>query len=73
LSASFDSQPIFPHGIKGIFVSSGAKIGKACVIFQQVTIGSNTLEGSKGYGSPLIVKRQILSGTDDEIISATAA
>lgn len=52
LSACFDSRPIFPHGIKGIFVSSGAKIGSNCVIFQQVTIGSNTIEGSKGYGSP---------------------
>lgn len=54
LSAFFCSQPAFPHGIKGVFVSSGAKIGSNCVIFQQVTIGSNTIQGSKGYGSPQI-------------------
>ena len=31
-----------------------AKIGKNCTIFHQVTIGSNTLEGSKHYGAPTI-------------------
>ena len=52
----FESKPVFPHGINGIFISGGAKIGKNCVIFQQVTIGSNTLIGSKSYGSPTIGK-----------------
>ena len=45
---------IFPHGISGIFISVGAKIGDNCVIFQQVTIGSNTVKGSKRIGSPTI-------------------
>lgn len=45
---------VFPHGISGIFISVGAKIGDNCVIFQQVTIGSNTLKGSKRIGSPTI-------------------
>ncbi len=54
LSATFASEPTFPHGMKGIFVSSGAIIGDNCVIFQQVTIGSNTLRDSKGYGAPQI-------------------
>ena len=44
----------FPHGISGIFISVGAKVGEHCVIFQQVTIGSNTLEGSKRQGSPVL-------------------
>lgn len=54
LEAEFADKPSFPHGITGIFVSRGAKIGKNCVIFQQVTIGSNTIEGSKGFGAPTI-------------------
>lgn len=46
--------PVFPHGIIGIFISGDAVIGKNCVIFQQVTIGSNTLIDSKSKGSPKI-------------------
>ena len=38
----------------GIFISNKAKIGRDCVIFQQVTIGSNTLEDSKHKGYPVI-------------------
>ena len=45
---------ITPHGFHGIFISSRAKIGKNCVIFQNVTIGSNTLIDSKSGGSPTI-------------------
>lgn len=44
----------FPHGLFGIFISQGAKIGKNCVIFHQVTIGSNTLSDSSKKGSPTI-------------------
>ena len=54
LTAQFEEMPTFPHGALGIFVSQGARIGKGCTIFQQVTIGSNTLEGSKRYGAPTI-------------------
>lgn len=49
-----DGVPTFPHGFFGIFVSEGAKIGKNCVIFHQVTIGSNTIPGSPGQGCPTI-------------------
>ncbi|MBB3119612.1 serine acetyltransferase [Pseudoduganella violacea] len=52
--SQFAGEPCFPHGPKSIFVSGGAKIGRNCVIFQQVTIGSNTLPGSKGMGAPTI-------------------
>ena len=52
--ARFASRPCFPHGIKGIFISGGTDIGRDCVIFHQVTIGSNTLIDSKSAGSPII-------------------
>lgn len=50
----FRGVPCFPHGMKSIFISGVAEIGKNCVIFQQVTIGSNTLSDSKGTGAPVI-------------------
>ena len=43
-----------PHGLRGILISSYAKIGIGCTFFQQVTIGSNTLPGSKTGGFPEI-------------------
>lgn len=52
--AQFAGVPCFPHGLYGIFISGGAKIGKNAVIFQHVTIGSNTLPDSKGLGSPVV-------------------
>lgn len=54
LSVEFLGEPCFPHGIIGIFISNQAVIGKNCVIFHHVTIGSNTLVDSKGYGFPSI-------------------
>jgi serine O-acetyltransferase len=54
LSASFKNEPCFPHDIFGVFISDVAVIGKDCVIFQNVTIGTNTLPDSKGMGSPII-------------------
>lgn len=53
-NSNFEGEPCFPHGMKGIFISGGAEIGRNCVIFQQVTIGSNTLPDSKGAGAPVI-------------------
>jgi serine O-acetyltransferase len=50
--AHFETIPYFPHGIYGIFIAGGARIGRNCVIFQQVTIGSNTLIDSTRLGAP---------------------
>ena len=44
IETEFADYPVFPHGPSGVFISQGAKIGKNCVIFQQVTIGSNRSE-----------------------------
>ena len=37
--ATFKEIPKLPHGIRGIYISHNAVIGKNCTIFQQVTIG----------------------------------
>ncbi|PKD19466.1 hypothetical protein APR41_16020 [Salegentibacter salinarum] len=47
-------QPFFPHGPRGVFISGGASIGKNSIIYQQVTIGSNTLYKHRNFGSPTI-------------------
>lgn len=45
----FSSPPVYnPHGLNGIIIAAGAKIGKDCTVSQQVTIGR-----SKG-GAPVI-------------------
>ncbi len=54
LAAQFADLPIFPHGIHGVLVATDAKIGSGCVIYHQVTIGSNTLPDSRGAGAPTI-------------------
>lgn len=43
-----------PHGFKGIAISAFAKLGTGCTIFQNVTIGSNTLPDSKNAGFPTV-------------------
>ena len=37
--ATFEEIPKLPHGIRGIYISHNAVIGKNCTIFHQVTIG----------------------------------
>lgn len=54
VNSEIDGIPCFPHGYQGVFISGGAKIGKNAVIFQQVTIGSNSLKGSERHGSPTL-------------------
>ena len=43
-----------PNGITGIHISGGSRIGVDCILFQFVTVGSNTLPGSAGFGSPTL-------------------
>lgn len=50
----FSGQPFFPHGPYSVFISRGARIGRNVIIFQQTTIGSNFVLGSKTMGSPTI-------------------
>lgn len=53
LYTKFASMPHFVHGLNGILISCGAQIGSNCVIFHQVTIGSNTSKDSN-EGAPII-------------------
>ena len=53
VAAKIANMPTFPHELNGIFISAGAQIGENCVIFHQVTIGSNTLSDSN-RGAPII-------------------
>lgn len=54
LSTTFKGEPCFPHGPYGIYISGGAVIGKNCIMFQHITVGSNTLIDSGGIGAPTI-------------------
>lgn len=54
INSKFEGKPYFPHGIMGVFISNEAVIGKNVIIFQQVTIGSNTLKSTEKYGSPTL-------------------
>lgn len=53
-NAKFAEIPTLPHGLFGVFISDRAAIGKDCIIFHHVTIGSNNLKDSKGQGAPTI-------------------
>lgn len=54
VDAVIEEKPVFPHGPFGVFISNSAHIGRKCVIFQQVTIGSNTIKDNKNQGSPYL-------------------
>jgi serine O-acetyltransferase len=53
-SSILNGEPCLPHGLKGVFISGGSRIGVNCVIFQNVTIGSNPLPFSGPSGFPEI-------------------
>lgn len=67
--AEIAGKPCYPHSLHGIFISGAAKLGKDCVIFQQVTIGSNMLEDTKKQGAPVIGDRCYI-GAGAKIIGA---
>jgi serine O-acetyltransferase len=52
--ARFAGKPCFPHGLQGVYISGQAVIGQDCVIFHNVTVGSNTLADSRYQGAPTI-------------------
>lgn len=54
LHSQLAGEPCFPHGWYGVFISGGAKIGRNAVIFQHITIGSDSLPDSGNAGSPAI-------------------
>lgn len=60
IHTAFAGRPTFPHGPMGIFISPDASLGEECVIYQHVTIGSNTLPDARRFGSPKIGNRVFL-------------
>lgn len=67
LNCSFKSQPNFLHGLYGIFISGGARIGNNVTIYQHVTIGSNSDPSSKRFGAPTIGSN-VLIGAGAKIV-----
>ena len=67
VDAILEEGIVFPHKPLGVFISNWAHIGKNCVIFQQVTIGSNMFKESKGYGSPYL-EEGVFVGSGAKII-----
>jgi serine O-acetyltransferase len=59
--AKFGSVPQLPHGIRGIFISHNAVIGKNCRIFHQVTIG-------KGKGGAPEIGDNVMIGAGAKVI-----
>lgn len=59
--AIFETVPNLPHGIRGIFISHNAKIGKNCEIFQHVVIG-------QGKGGAPIIGNNVIIGAGAKLI-----
>ena len=71
LAAVIPESTVFPHGLYGVFISSGATLGEECIIFHQTTIGSNTLAGTKRPGTPTL-GRGVLLGAGAKVIGGVA-
>ena len=56
-----------PHGLSGIFISAAATIDEGCTIFQNVTVGSNTIKVHPREGAPQIGKG-VLIGANAVVI-----
>lgn len=69
IDAKISSPLILPHGVSGIFITQSAIIGSNVVVFQQVTIGANTLKGSKSYGAP-VIEDNVYIGAGAKIIGS---
>lgn len=65
LNTKFSDKPIFPHKYFGIFISGEAQLGENCIIYQQVTIGSDSYNNKSG--AP-IIGNNVLIGSGAKII-----
>lgn len=65
--AVFRGKPRLPHYLFGIFISNQSVIGEKVVIYQQVTIGTNSLEGHEKLGAP-VIGNNVVIGAGAKII-----
>ena len=54
MKATFANEALFPRGMKQIVISDNVKIGKDCVIYQQVTIDGELLPNNSSGTAPCI-------------------
>lgn len=68
--AVFESDPILPHDLCGIFIASTVKMGKNCTILQQVTIGGNpnTFDGTSPISQAASIGDNVIIGAGAKII-----
>ena len=52
--AQFEGPPCFPHGMKGVFISDEARVGRGCVLFQHAMIVSHQMLDSDRRGAPTV-------------------
>lgn len=66
----FETVPILPHDLCGIFIASTAIIGKKCTILQQVTIGGNpaAYDGSAPISKAATIGDNVIIGAGAKII-----
>lgn len=62
--SKFTESPKTPHGIKSIFISPNAVIGKNCVIYQQVVIGQKSIDD----GASPVIGDNVFIGAGAKII-----
>lgn len=66
----FETDPILPHDLCGIFIASTARLGKNVTILQQVTIGGNpaTYDGSSPISQAATIGNNVIIGAGAKII-----
>lgn len=66
----FDSPPVLPHQLNGIFIASTARLGKSVTILQHVTIGGNpsAFDGSAPVSQAAVIGDNVIIGAGAKII-----
>lgn len=70
VGCQFDSPPVLPHQLNGIFIASTARLGKNVTILQQVTIGGkpSAFDGSAPVSQAAVIGDNVIIGAGAKII-----